>query len=89
MKNLIPNWYLVKYTVNWKTYEETFSTIETENRLIEADFNTDLDDRFYWENREILNYCRIKTPETQKIPWLEDYYKREEEMLQEEPIPYF
>jgi len=89
MKNLIPNWYLVKYTVNWKTYEETFSTIETESRLIEADFNTDLDDRFYWENREILNYCRIKTPEAQKIPWLEDYYKMEEEILQEEPIPYF
>lgn len=89
MKNLIPNWYLVKYTVNWKTYEETFSTIETESRLIEADFNTELNDRFYWENREILNYCKIKTPETQKKAWLEDYYKMEEEMLQEEPIPYF
>ena len=89
MKNLIPHWYLVKYTVNWETFEETFSTIETEIRLIEADFNTELDDRFYWENREILNYCRIKTPETQKIQWLEDYYKMEEEKLQDEPIPYF
>ena len=89
MKNLIPNWYLVKYTVNWKTFEETFSTIETEKRLIEADFNTELDDRFYWENRELIDYSRIQTPDREKIPWLEDYYKMEEKLLEVEEIPYF
>lgn len=47
MKNLIPRRYIVGYTVNGKKYQETFSTVETEKRMIEADFNTELDDRFY------------------------------------------
>lgn len=88
MKNLIPNWYLVKYTVYWKTYEETFSTTETESWMIEADFNTELDSRFYWENREILNYCRIQTPARERIPWLEEYYKMEDEQFKEEFLPF-
>lgn len=88
MKNLIPKWYIVGYTINWKKIQEAFSTIETEKNLIEADFNTELNDRFYWENRELIDYCRIKTPETQKIPWLEEYYKMEEKQFQEEFLPF-
>lgn len=88
MKNLIPHWYLVGYTVNWKRFEDTFSTIETEKRLIEADFNTELNDRYYWENREILNYCRIQTPARERIPWLEEYYKMEDRQFKEEFLPF-
>lgn len=88
MKNLIPNWYLVGYTVNWKRFEDTFSTIETEKRLIEADFNTELNDRYYWENREILNYCRIQTPARERISWLEEYYKMEDRQFKEEILPF-
>lgn len=88
MKNLIPNWYIVWYTVNWKKMQETFSTVETDKRLIEADFNTELDDRFYWENRELVDYCRIKTPARERIPWLEKYYKMEEKQFKEEILPF-
>ena len=86
MKNLIPRWYIVGYTINWKKHQDTFSTIETDKRMIEADFNSELDSKFYWENREIIDYCRIKTPETQKISWLEEYYKMEEKMLEPDEI---
>lgn len=57
--------------------------------MIEAEINTDLDDRYFWSNREIVCFTRIKTPETEKIPWLEEYYKKEEEMLKEEEIQLF
>ena len=81
--------YIVWFTVNWKKQQEAFSTVETEKRLIEADFNTELDDRFFWENRELIDYCRIHTPEREKIPWLEEYYKAEEkEFPDAEPLPF-
>lgn len=78
MKNLIPRWYEVLFIVNWKEQQELFSTIETEERLIEADFNGELNDRFYWDEREIVKFTRIKTPIKERIPWLEVYYKLEE-----------
>lgn len=89
MRNLIPRRYIVGYTVNWKRYEETFSTIETEKNLIEADFNTEMDDRFWDEDWKILNYCRIPTPARERIPWLEGYYKMEDFVFQNEEIPQF
>lgn len=89
MKNLIPKWYIVWFTINWKKQQEVFSTIETNKSLIEADFNTELNDRFYWENRELIDYSRIPTPDREKIPWLEDYYKMEEKLLEVAEIPYF
>ena len=88
MKNMIPKRYLVGYMLNWKKIEDIFSTIETDKRLIEADFNTELNDRYYGENREILNYCRIQTPARERIPWLEAYYKMEDKQFQEELLPF-
>ena len=88
MKNLIPKRYIVWFTVNWKNYQETFSTVETNKRLIEADFNTELNDRFYEYNRELKDYCRIQTPARERIPWLEEYYKMEDKEFKEEILPF-
>jgi len=70
--------YKVKYTVNGEIFTEDMGTIERLYDKIIADFNTELDDRYYWENRDIIEIERIKTPEEMKINWLEEYYKEEE-----------
>lgn len=44
--------YKVRFTVNWELYEEEFSCIMDIKPEIEI--NTDLDDRFFWEDREVL-----------------------------------
>ena len=81
MKNYIPQRYLVTYRINDRNYPQQMATLETDSRTIEADFNTDLDSRFFWEDREVLEYHRIETPKDQKIPWLEDYYQNEHQYI--------
>lgn len=55
-----PRRYLVKYSVNGKVYEDSFSCIM--NISPEIEINTELDDRYFWDNREILEIKPIKTP---------------------------
>lgn len=45
---------LVKYAVNGKEYEEEFTLFETSKQMQEIEINTELDSRFFGEQREIL-----------------------------------
>lgn len=52
--------YKVKYSVNWEIIEEDFSCIMNINP--EVELNTELNDRYYWENREIISFEEIEEP---------------------------
>lgn len=63
MKKIIlekPKWYKVEYKVNWEIMHDTFSCITIWEPIYEI--NTELNDRYYWENREIITITPIKTP---------------------------
>ena len=64
MRNIIlknPKWYNVEYKVNWEIMHDTFSCIINCGDPI-YEINTELNDRYYWENREIITITPIKTP---------------------------
>lgn len=63
MKNTIlkkPKWYYVQYQVNWKMMADNFSCITKWDPIYEI--NTELNDRYYWEDRDIVTITPIETP---------------------------
>lgn len=55
-----PKRYYVKYKVNWQLMSDSFSCTMKGNPIYEI--NTELDDRYYWEDWEIVAMHPIKAP---------------------------
>ena len=72
-------WYKVKFRVGSKIYEEDISVLSDTYPI--AEINSDLDDRFYWEEWEVLEYERIPTPDDMKIPGMDEYYEWENQNI--------
>lgn len=76
MRGLTPiRRYKVNFEVEGKQYEDTFSCFCDTKPEIEI--NSELNDKFWDMERNILHIERIPTPEPMKIPWMEEYYKNE------------
>lgn len=63
MKKIIlekPKWYKVEYKVNWEVMNDVFSCITIWEPIYEI--NSELDDRYFWEDWEVIKIKPIKTP---------------------------